>query len=212
VSEPLVLWLEENTERVIADAAEALKRGSVIVFPTDTVYGLMAAIDARDAYENIYKMKGRDFAKPLAVLIPTNDPAFDDLKFAAMSLGALEKGSEYYFAFMKGEMTIVVSPIEVQEYSQGMAVLQPGPVAMRAPSNWELQELLSKKIGRVWATSVNRSSESPATTAEEVEAWWEDLQQQGIDPPEIVVLSRTPGSGTPSRVVDLTGDEPKWIR
>jgi hypothetical protein len=45
-----------------------------------------------------------------------------------------------------------------------------------------------------------------------VQAWLAELAQLGVAPPELVVLSKEKGSGKPSSVVNLTGEEPVWIR
>lgn len=201
-----MLWLEDEQPGTIKAAEQALQAGQVIVFPTDTVYGLIAIGTNRDAFQRIYTLKGRDFDKPLALLIHRQDPSWYDLYVTAQSLGPAEAEQ-----FMNGELTFVISPHEDTGYSGELAVIQPGPVGLRCPLHAGTQSLL-QAIGRVWATSVNRSGEPPATTADEVLAWLDELRQRGIDPPELVVLSRTPGSSKPSSVIDLTGDEPKRLR
>ena len=204
MSAPRVVWLEDDPPAVLDAAVQALAAEQVVVFPTDTVYGLLAASASRVAYQRIYALKGRGFDKPLALLVSKQDPAWYDLYSVAATLN--EGG-----AFSGGELTIVIAPHEDSAYSAEIAVIQPGPIGMRSPIGEQLQSLLQHS-GRVWATSVNRSGQPSATTADEVLAWVEELRQHGIDPPELVVLSRTPGSGKPSRVVDLTSEEPKWIR
>lgn len=58
----------ENLE-IIEEAAERLKKGEPIIFPTETVYGLAALYSSENALEKIYKIKGRDFNKTLPVMI-----------------------------------------------------------------------------------------------------------------------------------------------
>src|SRR3989338_5890531 len=49
-------------------AVEALRDGGVIIYPTDTIYGLGCDIENRDAIEKVYKIKGRDPSKPLSFI------------------------------------------------------------------------------------------------------------------------------------------------
>lgn len=52
----------------LKDAAEVLKKGGVVVFPTDTVYGIAANAFNLKAHKKVYKLKGRSFTKPLIVM------------------------------------------------------------------------------------------------------------------------------------------------
>ncbi|MDQ3023144.1 MAG: Sua5/YciO/YrdC/YwlC family protein, partial [bacterium] len=115
--------------------------------------------------------------------------------------------------FRSGLITVVVAESKLPAWFRDEVKLQPGTIGLRCPAHPGLQALLKQiRLGCLWATSVNRSGKPPATTADEVLAWLDELRASGIDPPELVVLSRTPGSGKPSSVIDLTGDEPKRIR
>jgi L-threonylcarbamoyladenylate synthase len=207
-----LVWLEDE-KGLIAKAGELLREGRVVVFPTDTVYGLLAWPWEYAGYRRIYELKGRDFNRPLALLIGN-----------AICKSLLHSETEYFIneidgdmdmplAFEAGEVTLIISEQRLDlEIPQAITRTQPLPVGLRCPNKLSLQKLISRNGDYLWATSVNRSGQPPATTADEVLAWLDELKEQGIDPPELVVLSRTPTSGTPSRVVDLTGDEPKWIR
>lgn len=87
----------------IEKAVEVLKKGGLIAFPTDTVYGIGADIFDKDAIERIFSAKGRDSRKPLQVLIADKN----DLGFIAGNqsdiLYSLVK------KFMPGALTIVMS-------------------------------------------------------------------------------------------------------
>ncbi|MCB4791381.1 MAG: threonylcarbamoyl-AMP synthase [Elusimicrobia bacterium] len=52
----------------LSKAADVLKKGGVVVFPSDTVYGLAANAFNLDAHRKIYKLKGRSFNKPLIIM------------------------------------------------------------------------------------------------------------------------------------------------
>lgn len=60
---------EEIDDGAIFEVANALKKGKIVVFPTDTVYGIGTNAYDKDACESIYEVKGRPKNKPLSVLI-----------------------------------------------------------------------------------------------------------------------------------------------
>jgi L-threonylcarbamoyladenylate synthase len=187
----------------VAIAREELLQDQPVIFPTDTVYGLIALSRSARAYRRIYELKGRSFDRPLALLSRPNP--------SLSGIYELLEGCEGVEGFKAGEVTAVVPPEMVPRLVDSTARIQPGNMGFRCPKHRHLRRLLDANR-MLWATSVNRSGQPPAATADEVLAWLDELKAAGIDPPELVVLSRTPGSGRPSRVVDLTGDEPKWIR
>ena len=69
---------EEGLAKGIAAAAEAVRRGELVVMPTDTVYGLGADAFSRDAVRAILTAKGRGREMPPPVLVP-NAPTLDGL-------------------------------------------------------------------------------------------------------------------------------------
>ncbi len=60
---------DNNRNAAIQTAAEALLSGNVVIFPTDTVYGIAAHPDFPEAIEKIYEIKGRPDGKPIAILM-----------------------------------------------------------------------------------------------------------------------------------------------
>ena len=209
MSEPRVIWIEDDQEQGHSTAAyEALWAGKVVIHPTDTVYGMLANIESEQGYKRIYEIKGRNFDKPLALLV------HGSMEHARLLRNLLGEG-ELRKQFDSGELTVVVKQEQLPSLPSSIADLQPGTIGIRAPADnthgsRKLRDLIEDRP--VWATSVNRSGEPPATTADEVLAWLDELRERGIDSPELVVLSRTPGSGKPSNVIDLTGDAPKRLR
>jgi L-threonylcarbamoyladenylate synthase len=208
-----ILWLEDD-KGVMLRAAELLRNGGVVVFPTDSVYGLLAWPWEYAGYKRIYELKGRDFTKPLALLVSSSIVSkilgSETDYFISTGGGDIDLA----LAFQAGETTLILSPEWdwYRDFPQAISKVQPGKVGLRCPNKLSLQNVIERCGGYLWATSVNRSGQPPATSADEVLSWLDELKAAGIDPPELVVLSRTPGSGKPSRVVDLTGDEPQWIR
>jgi len=72
---PQVLLYEDDPEAALAQATAALNSGQCIVYPTDTVYGLVGHCESTAAYRRIFELKGRSTDQPLALLVHPAQPA-----------------------------------------------------------------------------------------------------------------------------------------
>ncbi|TBR20961.1 threonylcarbamoyl-AMP synthase [bacterium] len=177
-----------------AAVAAAAAAGELVVFPTDTVYGVGTSALALGTFEKVYAAKGRDPRKPLPVLVESLDSArrWADFGPAAEALAR---------RFWPGALTLVLRPS-----AEGRRLLSPGAdtVALRVPDHAALRALIAAS-GAPWAsTSANRAGEPAAADAgaagapfTETAAWVVDGGRAG---------------GTESSVVDATGPEPVVLR
>lgn len=131
----------------IARAAALVKRGQVIAFPTDTVYGLMALPTAAD---RIYRAKRRPAAKQLIAMAAS----VADLR---RLVRITPQAAAYAHDHWPGPLTIV------------LPALQGGTLGVRVPDHQVALALLLAIGEPVLTTSANRSGEPPALTAGEVE-------------------------------------------
>lgn len=175
-------------------AERLLRQGDLVAFPTDTVYGLGAALFNLQSIDRLYVVKGRDAAKAIAVLV-------GDENALGQVAGALSGfAARLARRFWPGPLTLVVAA-----HPALPANLSPLPtVGVRMPDHPVALALL-RRTGPLAVTSANRSGEPSATTAEEVYA------QLGGRIPLILDGGRCPG-GLPSTVVDCTGSEPVILR
>jgi tRNA A37 threonylcarbamoyladenosine synthetase subunit TsaC/SUA5/YrdC len=192
-----VLWLEHDPGLAIAGAAEALLHGRAVLFPTDTVYGLLALATSRDGYAELYRIKAREPAKPLQLLCPPG---------AALALHALALLAEHAQAqaqFAAGRLTLVFDPAGSPGLAPVLQELQPGPVGLRITHYQPLLQLLglAGPPQLLWASSANKSGAAPCCAAPEAQAWLE----AATPPPVLAVLSSVPGTGQPSAVLRLEG-------
>jgi len=169
---------EGDDDPQIDGAVAALRRGGVIAIPTDTVYGLAAALDRRDALRRIYAIKGRSGDKALPILVAGPEELSRFSREVSPAVRALAD------AFWPGALTIVVPatadvPSEVTRGGDTVGLRMPDhPLALAV-------------------TSANRSGGLEARTAEEVH---ERLGNRVA----FVVDGGRSGDGPASTVVDAT--------
>lgn len=182
--------------RSIEWAAEAIVDGGVIALPTDTVYGLAAALTHPAALERIFEIKGRDLTKTLPILISSPD-----------MLSHLAQGIDARIAllldtFWPGPLTMVVPAVP------GLAdalVAPDGTIGVRMPNHSLAIEVIGKAGGMVACTSANRSGQPPARTSAEVAATIGRMIDLTLDG------GITPG-GVPSTVLAIRGGRPVVLR
>jgi L-threonylcarbamoyladenylate synthase len=180
----------------LARAVEALKRGDLIVFPTETLYGLGADAFNTAAVERVFELKGRNRQNPVPVLIAD----------AAMLTVLVDEipplAARLMDHFWPGPLTIVLPA------RKGIPepLLNPrGAVGVRVSSQRIATELV-KALGRpLTATSANPSGEHPARTLEQARRYFEGRVELFIDGG---VLASTTGS----TVVEVSGTILKIIR
>lgn len=179
----------------IDEGARILREGGLVVFPTETVYGLGAnAFDER-AVEKIFKAKGRPQDNPLIVHISSLEQVKE---LAAEIPDAFYKLAQ---KFMPGPLTIILKKSDKVPY-----VVTAGgeTVGIRMPKNPYTRELIAKSFPLA-APSANRSKHISPTTAQHV---YEDLNGE-VD----LILDDGPCEvGIESTVLDLTVDVPTILR
>ena len=180
----------------IRRAAQAIRRGELVAFPTETVYGLAAAAFDADAVARVFEVKGRPANNPLPVQVGSAD----DISGVAVDIP--DAAWELIRRFMPGPLTIVLraSPDLPETVTAGT-----GTVGVRIP-NHPVALALIRAAGRpIVAPSANPSGEPPPTSAEEVLAYLDGRIEYILDagPTQLKVAST---------VVDLTCAPPRILR
>ena len=196
-------WISNCTAKSVRDAAANLARGSLVAFPTETVYGLGADATNASAVARIYEVKGRPADHPLIVHIA-------DLKYLEQWISDIpEYAIELARAFWPGPMTLV---LKRSELAQDFITGGQDTVGIRIPNNSIALGLLEAfhKIGGagVAAPSANRFGQVSPTTAVAVKEEIGDYLAESD-----LVLDGGPSEvGLESTIIDCTSDLPRILR
>jgi L-threonylcarbamoyladenylate synthase len=175
------------------NAVEAIYEGLAVILPTDTVYGLACSPYDAAPVARLYALKGRDASKPTAVLA-------GDLDALVAALPELDRGrlEEY----LPGPYTLVVrNPARRFPWLTGA---RPDTIGVRVPELPPAAAEVLASVGAVCATSANAAGGPDPRRVEDVPAEIRAGCGAVVDAGEL--------PGTPSTVLDLTGDEPRVLR
>jgi len=196
-------FISNCTADVIAKAAQALKDGHLVAFPTETVYGLGADSQSAEAVAKIYKAKGRPADHPLIVHVSSMDALGDwasDVPGYAIALAR---------EFWPGPMTLVVKRSEL---AKDFVTGGQDTVGVRVPEHVVALALLQqfeRNGGRgVAAPSANRFGAVSPTTASAVE----DELADHLSADDLVLDGGASQVGVESTIVDCTGSTPRLLR
>ncbi|SFF15183.1 L-threonylcarbamoyladenylate synthase [Paenibacillus algorifonticola] len=183
---------DEHAEESIAEAAELLRRGELVAFPTETVYGLGADARSSEAVAGIFQAKGRPSDNPLIVHI-ANISQLDELVLPYSTLAKQLMGQLW-----PGPLTLVL-PVQPGAVSP-LVTAGLSTVGVRMPSHPVALRLLAAAGCPVAAPSANRSGRPSPTLAEHVA---EDLSGRISG----IVDGGATGIGLESTVIELTGEQ-----
>lgn len=145
-----------TTASDIAAAAQALRRGELIILPTETVYGLAADAGDPDAVARVFEAKGRPRFNPLIAHVTGRDMAEGFAAIPALADRLISR-------FWPGPLTLVL-PIADEGAVCDLARAGLDTVAVRAPAHPLAQALLAAFEGPICAPSANRSGRPSPTT------------------------------------------------
>ena len=155
--------LPANDPSAVALAVEALRSGKVVAIPTDTVYGIAAALDRPDAIARLYSLKSRPLEKAIPVLLA-------DASALEHVASMVPDGARALIdRFWPGALTVVVPALPgLPEEVTSIADDGVRTVAVRIPDHPVAREILAAAGGALAVTSANRSGERPALDAPSV--------------------------------------------
>jgi L-threonylcarbamoyladenylate synthase len=189
--------MAEASERAtgLEVATSAVKRGDLVVLPTDTVYGLGTDAFDPDAVAGLLEAKGRGRDLPVPVLVGTIQT------LEGIATGLSDVARALVEGFWPGGLTLVA---RVQPSLQWDLGETGGTVAVRMPLHPVAIELL-KATGPMAVSSANRSGQRPATTVDEA------VDQLG-ESVSVYLDGGPSGAPVPSTIVDVTREVPRVLR
>ncbi len=189
--------LSNSQERKVGfiAASAAAKRGELVVFPTDTVYGLGTDAFSYNGVEKLLKAKGRERNMPTPVLIGSPNT------LSALAARVDQRMQDLVQCFWPGALTLVVNQQPTLNWDLGDTS---GTVAVRMPMHPAAIELL-KLVGPMAVSSANKTEQSPALNIQMA------TDQLG-ESVKIFLDGGTTSYSTPSTILDLTGEKVRVIR
>ncbi|WP_435203184.1 L-threonylcarbamoyladenylate synthase [Janibacter sp. GS2] len=192
---PVVDATTSEREASVATAVDAVRRGEVVVIPTDTVYGIAADAFDRDAVAAVLEAKGRGRDMPPPVLVP------DVRTVDGLARGVPAQARRLIDAVWPGPLTLVLWAQPSLHWDLGETA---GTVALRMPDDEVALEVL-RETGPLAVTSANRTGEPAATTIT-------DAAVQ-LGPAVSVYVDGGPRTSVqPSTIVDCTGEHLHVLR
>jgi L-threonylcarbamoyladenylate synthase len=176
----------------LTEIVRLLRGGSVILLPTDTIYGLHALALDEAAVARVVDIKGREEAKPFVVLASSVE------QLAELGVTADAELLRSLAEVWPAPLTAILPLAEPIAASRGAASL-----AVRVPALEWLRELV-ERTGPLVSTSANRSGEPPVESPEFLAR---DLHEK-LD----AIIDAGVRNGEPSAILDLTSTEPRFIR
>ncbi|MEI6864203.1 MAG: L-threonylcarbamoyladenylate synthase [Candidatus Adlerbacteria bacterium] len=179
-------------------AAEVLKNGGIILYPTDTVYGLGGDATLDSVVEKIYKIKGRGRGYSFLSLVA-------DIQTSQNYAELNEPATKLAEKFLPGPLALILKKKEGFDTGVGKDI---GTVGIRIPDNSFCQELARVFGGAVVTTSANKNGIPPESTVEKI------LEQLGEQAKQIdLCIDAGEAVGTlPSTIVDSTSGVIKILR
>ena len=191
----LVVDPREPDVASLHEAAAVLRRGGIVAYPTDTLYGLAADPRSDRSVERLFAAKGRGREAAIPLIAGTSEQAEE-----AGTFGEMER--RLSAAFWPGPLTIVVP---ASPSVSRLVTSDRGTVAVRVPGHLVARRLATMFGGCITATSANRSGHPAAVTADEAAAALGDAIDLVLD------AGPSPG-GAPSTIVQVIGGRVSLVR
>ena len=184
-----IIDARKNKALAEKEIARATRSGAVIIYPTDTVYGVGCDARCARAVRRIRVLKGRSFAKPFSVIAPSKQWIRENCFLSPPA-------AEFLAEKMPGPYTMILrlknKRCVSRETNAGRVTL-----GVRLPRHWIADVVREAGVPLV-TTSVNKSGEPPARTLRELKEFGADL-----------IVFEGVKRGRPSTIVDFSGKKTK---
>lgn len=174
-----------------------LSKGGILLYPTDTLYGLGVDALNSEAVDRLFLLKGRPRNRPVAVMV-------QDLRMANDYVVVTERAHRLAECFLPGPLTII---LEARQNMPHAVLCGGNSLAIRIPKHPFCEQLSAAFPHPITSTSANVSDQTPASDVDGI------LAQFGSKAGNIdLIIDEGVVPGTPSTIVDISTHEIKIVR
>lgn len=189
-----------DTNEIVFEVVKALKKGGVVVVPTDTVYGLAADARNEKAVDKVFRIKGRDRKKALPVFVSSFDMLNDIVHIEDERVGNFLK------EVWPGKVTcVLLLRKDIKGYICGG---EKETIAVRMPDYDLVQKIIDDFGGPITGTSANLTGMPENTEIEKLILELGNMKYR----PDLILNAGTLPPSEPSTIVDCTTWPPKILR
>jgi len=189
---------QEEIELAAEEAAKVLREGKIIIYPTDTIYGMGCDAENDQAVEKIFRIKKREKNKPLSVIVKDIEAVNRISFFSVKTRKVLEK-------FLPGPYTFILPG--ARNISRLLLAGELN-VGVRIPDSLVTQKIMEKFGRPLVTTSVNisgaESLDDPFQMAE--------IFSRKREAPDLLLDAGKSKNSEPSMIIDLTRSHPQILR
>lgn len=189
----------KNSEKVIGAAIKVLKKGGLVIFPSDTVYGALVDGTNQVAVEKLIAFKSRPPGKPISIFLP-------DFKSILAQAKVGKKQEDILKTILPGPFTVI---LDSRHKANRLLESEAGTIGVRIPDYKPVNGLAREFKKPITATSANRSGRSPHYS---IDFLLKDLTANQKKQIDLVVDAGPLPRNKPSTVVDLTETKIKVLR
>lgn len=189
---------KKNQEKVIKEALVCLRKGGVVLYPTDTCYGLAADIFNEIAFRKLYQLKGMSYTKPVSIMVSSTTEAKTYGQFFELASSVAEN-------FWPGPLTIVVNKKSSLPPFLNIGVDTIGIRVVDYPLVRDI--VLAYKLP-LTTTSANISGQKECYSVTDFK---KQFKNQTLLP-DLVIDAGKLSKNKPSTVVEISGNAIRFIR
>jgi L-threonylcarbamoyladenylate synthase len=187
--------VKENSPESSQKAASVLREGGIIIYPTETLYGIGALALNEESVKKIFKIKERFYGKPIPILV-------GDKGMFSRFVEVTEEASKLIHKFLPGPLTLV---LRQKKFLPDLISAGTGKVAVRLSSHPFVRRLFDLVFEPLTSTSANLSGEENLFNFDEICEAFKDKVDLMVDSGSL-----PPSKG--STVIDLTVKPPRIVR
>ncbi len=192
--------IDINQQDCIKIACQYLKKGKIISFATETVYGLACDASNKNAVDELYSLKNRSHDKPIAIFVKDLDVAYDLLIFDDLAKNIAQK-------YLPGSLTMVLKKNKSSEIKLAENLnMHDEFLGFRISSNDFVQKLMLDFDGVMAVTSANISGTKAANYDFEVEKYFANSKL------DLLICNGACASKIASTVVKIVNNELIFLR